>query len=68
MNRTGRIVLWVLVIVLSIGSAAYGVSWFMRGRTKHGLVFLPVIPVGLVIVGAAFGRGKATDQGQPKAG
>jgi hypothetical protein len=41
----------------------------MRGRTKHGLLFLPVIPAGLVIVAAAFGRPRAkpTDEGQPKA-
>ncbi len=68
MNRTARIVVWVLVIVLSVGSAVYGVSWFMRGRTKHGLLFLPVLPAAFVIIGAAAGRSKGKATGESKAG
>ncbi len=65
MNKTARTIVWVLVIVLSLASAAIGVYYYTIGRTKHGLLFLPVIPVGLVIVGAAFARPRAkTAEGQ----
>jgi|WetSurMetagenome_2_1015567.scaffolds.fasta_scaffold1115741_1 hypothetical protein len=70
MGKTARLIVWILIIVMSLGSAAYGVFWFTQGRVKHGILFLPVIPIGLVIIGAAFARPKkpSPDSGTPPQG
>ena len=61
MNKTVSRVVGVLAIVLSAGSLAAGIYYFIHGRIKHGLLFAVVFIVlflfGLIL---SLSKGPAT--------
>jgi hypothetical protein len=63
MSKTASRIVGIIVMVLSLASAAYGVYWFSIGRIKHGLLFAAIFVVlflfGLIMIRA---RGRTTTE------
>jgi len=65
MNKVASRIIGVVAVVLSLGSAAYGIYWFSAGRIKHGLLFAAIFVVLLlfgIIALRAKGKPAAVEQ------